>query len=117
MDTPAPPPSHPPVPEMPRARRITCKVCWVLSLLWIVAWPLAIAAFDVQFSGYYQAPRIWATTLYPVAVLWLAYWLVAWFFWVRWTAVGAAFFQPAPRPPSPTEGEPGPSQATELARS
>ena len=104
---------------MPRARRITRKVCWVVSLFWAVAWPLAVSIFEVgQFQSYHGRTEFaWATTVYPIAMLWLAYWLVAWFFWVRWSAVGAALFEPAPVPQAPAAAEPGPSRASELARS
>lgn len=121
MDT-APPPLPPPQPWKARplppksaARRITRGVCWVVSLFWLAAWPLAVWVFDVQFSGYHQAPRIWAVMLYPIAMLWLAYWLVAWFFWVSWPEVWPALFEPARTAQTPPEGDS--AAATEPARS
>lgn len=119
MDTPSPPPPWKarPFPPKPAARRITRGVCWVVSLFWVVAWPLAVSIFGVWRYSSDQSPWTWASTVYPIAMLWLAYWLVAWFFWVPWGAIWAAATEAAPMPPGSSEPEPTLTPASELARS
>jgi len=117
MDSPPPSFPRPSVPPQPAARRVTRKVCWVLSLLWLIGWPLAVSTLGVWRGRGDQTELAWATTWYPIAMLWVAYWLVAWFFWVRWGAIWAAATEPAPVARASADRELEATSTVEAARS